>query len=400
MRRRGIIQLTEKIVFRKWQEHAWNVFVKNNYTGIIIAGTGSGKTFLGLKFIETISLNQTILIIVPKIFLMYQWRDAILLNTHVKEVGLIGDGKNSPSRVTVAVINSVRDKTLVEKCGVKFDNLILDEIHRYASEKNINILKSQTYNKVMGLTATLGDITFDDFELKVIFTYTQRQAIQAGDLCEYDVWNMGVELTPLERATYDINEKQISATLKKYKIDAYTVYSNVGTPTQMRGRWILRRLYMRRQDILYNAKSKIIKTIELLEKHTNKKIIVFSKFIKTITLLSKVLERRGVKFGVYHSDLKDSVKQSVLYDYHINKTNILLAVEALDEGLDVPSTDMCVIIAGNKTERQSIQRVGRILRKKATVAVVIQLYVFDTKDEQWALTRLKYMKGKRQAMWC
>jgi len=87
----------------------------------------------------------------------------------------------------------------------------------------------------------------------------------------------------------------------------------------------------------------------------------------------------GIKAIIYHSNIKNR-KQS-LDDFRNDKVDIIITVKALDEGINVPKADMCIITSGTSVARQMKQRVGRILRKSDNIALVYQLYFKNTIDE-------------------
>jgi len=63
-------------------------------------------------------------------------------------------------------------------------------------------------------------------------------------------------------------------------------------------------------------------------------------------------------------------------------------VKAIEEGLDVPDIEMAVIVSGNSTKRQYIQRMGRSLRvEPGKTALIINIYANGTKDENWLKNR-------------
>src|SRR5699024_3280948 len=44
---------------------------------------------------------------------------------------------------------------------------------------------------------------------------------------------------------------------------------------------------------------------------------------------------------------------------------VLWAPRILDEGIDVPDSDLAIVLSGSKQRRQSVQRLGRIIRRKS-----------------------------------
>ena len=62
---------------------------------------------------------------------------------------------------------------------------------------------------------------------------------------------------------------------------------------------------------------------------------------------------------------------------------MLAAPRVLDEGVDVPAADLAVIIGASRSRRQMVQRMGRVLRKKADGrrARFVVVFVEDTVED-------------------
>jgi len=97
---------------------------------------------------------------------------------------------------------------------------------------------------------------------------------------------------------------------------------------------------------------------------------------------------------IYHSEVKD--KEKVLQDFKDNKFKIMIAVKALDEGMNIPDLDFAIITSSSKQERQRIQRIGRLLRyKENKVATIYNLYCEGTKEEEWLRESLQSFDKNR-----
>jgi RNA polymerase primary sigma factor len=75
--------------------------------------------------------------------------------------------------------------------------------------------------------------------------------------------------------------------------------------------------------------------------------------------------------------------EQVLDDFREGDIDVLAAPRLLDEGIDVPSADLAIILSSSKTKRQMIQRMGRVLRKKENdaIAKIIIIYAIDTTED-------------------
>ena len=80
-------------------------------------------------------------------------------------------------------------------------------------------------------------------------------------------------------------------------------------------------------------------------------------------------------------------------DFKNDKFNVLLASKVLDEGYNLPKLDVAIIMAGDSTDKQTIQRMGRVLRKKkGQDSVLYQIFCIDTMEGRNAETRAAIFK--------
>jgi superfamily II DNA or RNA helicase len=62
----------------------------------------------------------------------------------------------------------------------------------------------------------------------------------------------------------------------------------------------------------------------------------------------------------------------------------MIAVKALDEGVDIPTIDLGLIASRTSKQLQNTQRVGRTLRIiEGKKSFVINLYIKESQDEIW-----------------
>jgi superfamily II DNA or RNA helicase len=272
---------------------------------------------------------------------------------------------------------------------MRYDILILDEAHRFLSDMNVKFLENNKFEQILGLSATItreDERTYDRFNLKTIYDYTQADAIKNKDLCEYNLINVGVDLTEAEQKQYKANDEIIKALVPKFKDN---IFSGKWSPEKTK----LRKAINARKSILYGAENKVNRTVRIIEENAGGKIIVFSEYIYTVNELQKALKEKGIESMVYHSKSKSSDRKIVIEDFRDGKCNVMLSVRALDEGFDMIETNIGIILAGNKTARQIIQRIGRILRYKDEPAKIYQLFTRSTVETKWLMERLGFIKG-------
>ena len=88
-----------------------------------------------------------------------------------------------------------------------------------------------------------------------------------------------------------------------------------------------------------------------------------------------MLAHCGFRVVRYSSD--DIERQSLLSEFTRGYLDALVAIKCLDEGVDIPAANLAIILASDASERQFIQRRGRVLRAapKKSIAKVIDVVV-------------------------
>ncbi len=127
------------------------------------------------------------------------------------------------------------------------------------------------------------------------------------------------------------------------------------------------------------------------------KTLVFSERIALAEEIAHGLakSRADMRCGIYHSRIHKDERKMTLDEFRTGKLDILISCHALDEGLDVPTAAMGIIVSGANSIRQRIQRLGRILRahpdKKKSV--IFNFYVKETVER-----RLMFMEFQQDDM--
>lgn len=120
------------------------------------------------------------------------------------------------------------------------------------------------------------------------------------------------------------------------------------------------------------------------------KIIIFTERIETTELIgSKLINRAKGGVGLYHSGMGESGRTSALRRFEDGEIHVLVSCKALDEGFNVPEADVGIIVSSTNSDRQRIQRLGRILRKKGGgESRLYYLHIEDSTEEMTLLHAL------------
>lgn len=109
--------------------------------------------------------------------------------------------------------------------------------------------------------------------------------------------------------------------------------------------------------------SVIAKLVEMCY-NDGKGILVIVSRIEHGDTISASLEASGVKHSFLRGDVEDEIRDRELTAMRSGELKVVIATSIMDEGVDISGIDVLVMAAGGKSLRQTVQRVGRAIRKK------------------------------------
>jgi DNA or RNA helicases of superfamily II len=419
-----------------WQAECLNIWFQNQGRGIANVVTGAGKTVLALGAIARLEYtlstvpgqNLKIKIVVPKIFLANQWAQTLQDDLAVgrEEIGIYsGEHKDPYSRkYMIYVVNSAR-YTLARHCleDYRAGNsilLIADECHHYSSPENSRIFDfigqmpagaSPPRYYALGLSATPETAYYQEKLVPAlgpeIYQYGFAQALQANIISSFSIFNLKLKFTRYEEGQYlDLSEQLTRALGELMQLCPFLLglsgqsffasLEQLAQGSDDSGVAGLARavlvLAVSRKDIVYRAESRISCVQDLVARiPPTSKILVFNERIEvTEAIYARLQLRFPGQVGRYHSKMDEASRKNSLRKYQDSEIRILVSCRALDEGLNVPATDVGIIASSTSSSRQRIQRLGRILRRsgQSHAACLYYLYIGSSNEEQELLADL------------
>ena len=148
----------------------------------------------------------------------------------------------------------------------------------------------------------------------------------------------------------------------------------------------------RRKKLLSRIEEKKEKILEILSRHPDERVIVFSESVQAIEEIKEFLSDNGLKSETFHSKVEPWRKMEILQEWG-RSFDVLLSVRALEEGLDVKEAGIAILITSGKSKRQFIQRIGRIIRPvEGKLAKFYVVYCPGTIEETYASIIQKILK--------
>lgn len=421
-----------------WQKECLDIWFQNRGKGVVNVVTGAGKTILALGAIARLEYSLPkeqasalkIKVVVPKVFLANQWVKSLQDDLAVSkdDIGVYsGLHKDPPSRkYMIYVVNSART-TLSQHILTDYHQgssilLIADECHHYSSPENsrifdfiaqISIKDQAPHYYALGLSATPKTATFNETLLLTlgpeIYKYSFVEALNANIISPFAIFNIKLNFTPDEEHQYqDLSEQLTYARnilmhrcpyLKNLnRVRYFASLEQLAQSSENDNLATLARsvliLAIKRKDLVYRAESRISCVNNLVTQlPRSSKILVFCE---RIVVANTIYEQLHYLFpgqvGRYHSEMDEWSRKEILRRYHDGQIRILVSCRALDEGLNVPSTDVGIIASSTSSNRQRIQRLGRILRQSGMkrTAKLYYLYVGTSNEEKDLLSEISH----------
>jgi superfamily II DNA or RNA helicase len=375
---------------RTYQSEALERWLANAGRGTVILPTGAGKTVLALLAIDRLKLRT--LIVVPTIELLHQWRSAAIerLGLAADKVGVIGDGRRELRPITVITYASA---SMPEAPIGGFGLLVCDEAHHLPAPGHQIIAERSGAPYRLALTATpeRGDGQEQLLYSLVgppVYRRTPEELSAEGHLARFKERRIYVDLSPDEAIRYNTLMGEWKWFLARKRGALARGGDFFGELLRRSGndpaaRSALRAHHQARM-IALNAEAKIVETARLLKQHRGEKALIFSEYNLLVDRLSRALALPSLTYRTPPEE-----RRLTLERFRSGAYSKLAAGRVLNEGVDVPDASVAIVVSGNSTPREHIQRLGRVIRPKAREAVLYELVTRYTSEVSSARKRRK-----------
>ena len=367
------------------QRKALNSWAKQGFVGSVIAGTGFGKSRVGVLAVEHALKNGgNALILVPTVQLQDQF---------IEEFDKWGV---STDNVEVLCYQSA-----YKLKGEEYDIVVCDEVHLGLSPEYRKFFKYNMYNKLLCMTATPPEE--DEYRellekiAPAAYKITLDKCVQLGIVSPYNISCVPVTLTPDEQKAY--KKANNSFVQWKYMLGQFNAFEsaqlimknkNATAGDKQKAIMFYRAIRMRKQIVDF-AENKVNKFKEIYKNNTSKRILVFSGANDFTDKLCNSVKPNAMS---YHSKKTKKQKELALESFKNGSINVLCSTKALNQGFDVPDANMGIICGITSKSLSMIQRVGRLIRfKEGKVGEIIILYVADSQEEKWLKNAVKNLKN-------
>jgi superfamily II DNA or RNA helicase len=386
-RRQITIHDRRSMSLREDQTDAVSAFERSGEQGLVIMPTGTGKTIVAIEVI--IRRQASALVVVPVRELMYQWHTRILQATGI-DAGLIGDGVHRVSPISVTTYDSAAIH--MHRIGDQFSLVIFDEVHHLSGRSWSDAARMSAATSRLGLTATPpGQDTALDSLQRLVGPVVFEQSIAAAKgktLADYRVRRIAVKMTDEESKRYRElssivqrfvhEQRQLDSTFRweeTYKLAGSTDEN----PDRAKDANRALRAFRAKRRIEEHAAGKMRVLEDLFRLHAGDSVIVFTG---SNLMAREVSLRFLIPCLLSHCAKRE--RREWLQGFAEHRYPVLVANRILDEGVDLPEAKIAIVLGGLSSQRQALQRLGRVLRKTATgqSAILYEVVTEDTKEVQ------------------
>ncbi|HVB72524.1 MAG TPA: DEAD/DEAH box helicase [Ktedonobacteraceae bacterium] len=373
---------------RPYQNEAMASWLAEGSAGVVVLPTGAGKTLVAAMAIHETGLWT--LAVVPTLDLLQQWRAALAaaLNVSADEIGLFGGGEKEMKPITVITYDSA---ALYPRELKRFGLLIFDECHHLPAPTYRLIAESAFTPLRLGLSATpeRSDMAHLDLERLIgpeVYRRAPAELTEGHYLAQYQEVRIDIALSDEEEARYAEQRRIYRAFLQRRHIIIRSPEDFQQKVIFMSARDAEARKAMlawrEARNIAMNAPAKYAEIERLLRLHAGDQVILFSEYNPVVDEISR---RFCLPSITYKTPTEE--RRAILERFRAGMYSKLVSGRVLNEGVDVPDCRVAIIVSGNSTKREYIQRLGRVLRPKTGQAWLYELVTSGTTEEDIAKRR-------------
>ncbi|HVB20678.1 MAG TPA: DEAD/DEAH box helicase [Ktedonobacteraceae bacterium] len=373
---------------RPYQDEALTQWLAAGSAGVVVLPTGAGKTFVAAMAIAETGLWT--LAVVPTLDLLQQWRVALAsaLSLTPEDIGIFGGGEKEFQPITVITYDSA---ALYPRELSRFGLLIFDECHHLPAPTYRQIAESAFTPLRLGLSATpeRSDMAHTDLDELIgpeVYRRSPAELTEGHYLAQYQEQRIAIALSAEDTARYEQQRTIYRSFLRRRRISIRSpedfqqklIFMSARDPEARAAMLAWREA----RNIAMNTPAKYTEIERLLHRHAEDKVLLFSEYNAVVDELSR---RFCIPSITYKTPAEE--RRTILERFRTGQYTKLATGRVLNEGVDVPDCRIAIIVSGNSTKREYIQRLGRILRPKAGQATLYELVSTDTTEEEMARRR-------------
>ena len=274
--------------------------------------------------------------------------------------------------------------SLYEQLLQDLDGIYMDEVHHLGAPKTLKLifdLKEKSKAFLYGATATPvhTDVIIQDLFQKVHWSYLEEVSL--------DIYPPSLVINQLGLS---IERGDITPFNDIYTIFAENIENTTRTSFFIQDKENLRFFIQDKENLrffinphYYGHLREILSSIF----KSNKKGMIIASTIKEAESLAAFFNKTaGITFEPYHSGMKPELKEAVFKNSREKEAHYIVAVRALDEGVNLPHLSAYIDLNSHVSVKQIVHRIGRVLRPalgklKTDIFILSSVWNFEKAKE-------------------
>jgi len=373
---------------RPYQNEALTNWLAEGSAGVVVLPTGAGKTLVAAMAVHETHLWT--LAVVPTLDLLGQWRTALAnaLSLSADDIGVFGGGEKEMKPITIITYDSA---ALYPRELKRFGLLIFDECHHLPAPTYRLIAESAFTPLRLGLSATpeRGDMAHLDLDQLIgpeVYRRSPAELTEGQYLAQYSEVRIDISLSAEDEARYAEQRRIYRSFLQRRHIIIHSpeefqqkvIFMSARDPQAREAMLAWREA----RNIAMNAPPKYAEIERLLRLHASDQVLLFSEYNPVVDEISRRFRLPSITYKTPSEE-----RRAILERFRSGQYSKLVTGRVLNEGVDVPDCRVAIIVSGNSTKREYIQRLGRVLRPKTGQALLYELVTSGTTEEDMAKRR-------------
>ncbi len=373
---------------RPYQNEALTNWLAEGSAGVVVLPTGAGKTLVAAMAVHETHLWT--LAVVPTLDLLGQWRTALAnaLSLSADDIGVFGGGEKEMKPITIITYDSA---ALYPRELKRFGLLIFDECHHLPAPTYRLIAESAFTPLRLGLSATpeRGDMAHLDLDQLIgpeVYRRSPAELTEGQYLAQYSEVRIDISLSAEDEARYAEQRRIYRSFLQRRHIIIHSpeefqqkvIFMSARDPQAREAMLAWREA----RNIAMNAPPKYAEIERLLRLHASDQVLLFSEYNPVVDEISRRFRLPSITYKTPSEE-----RRAILERFRSGQYSKLVTGRVLNEGVDVPDCRVAIIVSGNSTKREYIQRLGRVLRPKTGQALLYELVTSGTTEEEMAKRR-------------
>ena len=369
-----------------YQQLAIDRFEENGNRILLEHATGAGKTWTSLFAARDIAdADSIVIVLTPTTDLVEQWdsRDNVgQFFPSSRVIRCVGENPSwrkmlyqalvSEQDAPLVAVSTMHPTTMRDLFDIVEDHtvpeqriLIADEVHNMGAEQRREALSGfNADGGRLGLSATPerddeGDQFIESYFGPIRDVITLEEAIHDYEvLSEYRYYIHVVSLTGYERDDYLELSQQIMNMYQKHR--DYNDQPLLETADQHQA---LRGKIMKRANIAKEAVAKDPVVADVIDGVGEKTMVFCNTRAHARRIKEAIDENSTRRVGLFFGNLSSEERDNFREDFENGTIDTLASIDVLTEGVDVPECDSAILVANSLSEREAVQRRGRVLRE-------------------------------------